>query len=102
MCNNAFPPDQPTTTKECPAMAQDKERERWQQQGDAEIDKVTVTIEKVKVDVPANVRPKLDEVLQSLKSLKAHFANAPTQLPADPNAPQVSNPMAPGGQPQPK
>ena len=94
-------------------MAQDKERERWQQQADAEFEKVKVTIEKVKVDVPSNVRPKLDEILQAVQSLKAHFENVPTQLPADPNNPQagqlpagqqpgVANPIAPGGTPQPK
>ena len=44
----------------------DKERKQHQEQGDAEFEKVKVTIEKVKVDVPQNVRPKLDEVLQSV------------------------------------
>jgi hypothetical protein len=93
----------------------DKDRQTWQQQGDAEFEKVKVTIEKVKVDVPANVRGKLDEVLQSIQSLIQHYKNQPTQLPADPNNPQAgtlpaqpgqqpqpSNPMAPGGTPQPK
>ena len=41
----------------------DKDRKRHQEQGDAEFEKVKVTIEKVKVDVPQNVRGKLDEVL---------------------------------------
>ena len=80
----------------------DKERKQHQEQGDAEFEKVKVTIEKVKVDVPQNVRPKLDEILQSVQSLIAHYKNQPTQLPADPNNPQASNPIAPGGQPQPK
>ena len=80
----------------------DKDRKRHQEQGDAEFEKVKVTIEKVKVDVPQNVRGKLDEVLQSVQSLIAHYKNQPTQLPADPNNPQASNPIAPGGQPQPK
>jgi len=80
----------------------DQARDKWQQQGDAEFEKVKVTIEKVKVDVPQNVRPKLDEILQSVQSLIAHYKNQPTQLPADPNNPQAANPIAPGGQPQPK
>ena len=79
----------------------DKERKQHQEQGDAEIKRITVTIDKLSVDLP-NKRAEFDQLKQAIQSLAAHYKNQPTQLPADPNNPQASNPMAPGGQPQPK
>jgi len=86
----------------------DKERraaaDRQNQQADAEFEKIKVTIEKVKVDVPSNVRGKLDEVLQAVQSLVTHYKQQAeaSQLPAGQQPGQPVQPIAPGGQPQPK
>jgi len=96
-------PDQSQLDRE----RQDKERQQkdrqFQDQSDAEIQRITVTIDKLKVDLPADKRGEMDGLKQAIQSLVAHYKqHQATQLPADPNAPKPVNPMAPGGQPQPK
>jgi ElaB/YqjD/DUF883 family membrane-anchored ribosome-binding protein len=67
----------------------DKEKKKHQEQGDAEIQRITVTIDKLKVDLPSDKRGELDNLKQAIQSLVAHYKNQPTQLPADPNQPQA-------------
>ena len=103
----------------------DKEREGWQRQSDDQVEVIKRSIDTIKVKVPQDVKGELDNLLQAVQSLVAHYKNQPTQLPADPNNPSasqpiydpnnpqagqlpsgqqpgVANPIAPGGRPQPK
>ena len=78
------------------------EKDRWQKQGDDQVEVIKRSIETIKIKVPQDVKGELDNLLQAVQSLVAHHKNQPAQLPADPNNPQAGQQPYPGGQPQPK
>jgi len=82
-------------------MPQDK---RQDEQADAEIQRITVTIDKLKVDLPPDKRGELDNLKQAIQSLVAHYKQGQaSQLPADPNNPQAPRPdQSLPGQPKPQ
>jgi hypothetical protein len=85
---------------------QDKEaRRRQDEQADAEIQRITVTIDKLKVDLPADKRGELDNLKQAIQSLVTHYKQQgeASQLPYDPNNPQAGQelPAQPGQAPKP-
>lgn len=88
---------------------------RQDEQAEAEIQRITVTIDKLKVDLPPDKRGELDSLKQAIQSLVTHYKQqaGASQLPADPNNPQAGHELpgqqpqpgqqpAPGGRPQPK
>jgi GTPase SAR1 family protein len=80
----------------------DQDRDRFQKEIEVEVQKIDASFQKISVKVPQDAKADFDNLRQAVKGLVERYKNQPTQLPADPNNPQASNPMAPGGQPQPK
>jgi hypothetical protein len=78
------------------------ERDRFQKEIEIEVQKIDASFQKISVKVPQDARGDFENLRQAVKGLVERYKNQPAQLPADPNNPQVANPIAPGGQPQPK
>ena len=76
---------------------------RQDEQAEAEVQRITVTIDKLKVDLPPDKRGELDNLKQAIQSLVAHYKQQgeASQLPAEPGAapgtkPDQSLPGQPG------
>jgi len=80
----------------------DQDRDRFQKEIEVEVQKIDASFQKISVKVPQDAKADFENLRQAVKGLVERYKNQPTQLPADPNNPHASNPMAPGGQPQPK